>query len=245
MKYSKVLIGIILIFLMSLLFLFFVKEQRNSILLWKDQHIPIKIKENVKEYALGNINGDNKDYLVVLTGARWKKFGKEVVIFSLEEMEEIYRRDFSEFKPWKIAIGDIDGDGKDEISIGVYKKSPLHQVMAKRPFIYSFEDRKLEPKWRGSRLSRPFIDYTFFDIDGDGIDEILSIEILENDRKVINTYKWKGFGFEGYLETKDNEDITRLIVKENKVYIDIKEGKEKYLGMIKLQNNNLIIERVD
>lgn len=253
MKYSKILIEIILIFLMSLFFLFFESYIRADDLmsnlqlhLGKIEDLSFLKKEKIKDYAIGNVNGDNKDYLVVLTGERWEKFGREVVVFSLEEeIKEIYRREFSGLNPWKIAIGDIDGDRKDEISIGVYKESPLHEVMAKRPFIYSFENGKLEPKWRGSRLSRPFIDYIFSDIDGDGIDEIISIEILEDNRKIINTYKWKGFGFEGYLETKDYEDITKLWIDEGIIYTKIKEGKDKYLGMIKLEAHNLIIERVD
>ncbi|HAE92807.1 MAG TPA: hypothetical protein DCG60_09255 [Tissierella sp.] len=207
--------------------------------------LPIEIKDKVVDYAIGNINGDNIDYLVVLTGSRWRKFGKEVIIYSLKDMKEIYRRNFSEFKPWKIAIGDIDGDGKDEVSVGMYKKSPLHQVMAKRPFIYSFENGRLEPKWRGSRLSKPFTDYDFYDIDGDSIDEIISVEILESNRKIINTYKWKGFGFEGYLESKDYEDLKDLTIENERVYIGIKEGRDKYLGVVKLKDNNLIIERED
>lgn len=228
MKYSKGLIGISIIFLVGLSFLL------------------LGTKDKIKEHAIGKITEDNKDYLVVLTGVKWKKYGKEVVVFSLEEeKKEIYRENFSEFNPWKIAIGDIDGDGREEISIGVYKKSPLHQVMAKRPFIYSFINGRLEPKWRGSRLSRPFIDYNFYDIDGDGIDEIISIEILKDNRKLINAYKWKGFGFEGYLETKDFEDITKLIRKEDEIYIKVKEGRDKYLGIIELDDNNLIIERVE
>ncbi|MBU5256024.1 hypothetical protein [Tissierella praeacuta] len=232
---AKIILLYISIILLAL-FLFFSSNQVK---------LPIEIKDKVVDYAIGNINGDNIDYLVVLTGSRWRKFGKEVIIYSLKDMKEIYRRNFSEFKPWKIAIGDIDGDGKDEVSVGMYKKSPFHQVMAKRPFIYSFENGRLEPKWRGSRLSKPFTDYDFYDIDGDSIDEIISVEILESNRKIINTYKWKGFGFEGYLESKDYEDLKDLTIENERLNIGIKEGRDKYLGVVKLKDNNLIIERED
>lgn len=232
---AKIILLYISVILLAL-FLFFSFNQVK---------LPIEIKDKVVDYAIGNINGDNIDYLVVLTGSRWRKFGKEVIIYSLKDMKEIYRRNFSEFKPWKIAIGDIDGDGKDEVSVGMYKKSPFHQVMAKRPFIYSFENGRLEPKWRGSRLSKPFTDYDFYDIDGDSIDEIISVEILESNRKIINTYKWKGFGFEGYLESKDYEDLKDLTIENERLNIGIKEGRDKYLGVVKLKDNNLIIERED
>ncbi|MEY8417003.1 hypothetical protein AAK964_11930 [Tissierella praeacuta] len=230
---------IILLYISIILLALFLFISSNQV------KLPIEIKDKVVDYAIGNINGDNIDYLVVLTGSRWRKFGKEVIIYSLKDMKEIYRRNFSEFKPWKIAIGDIDGDGKDEVSVGMYKKSPFHQVMAKRPFIYSFENGRLEPKWRGSRLSKPFTDYDFYDIDGDSIDEIISVEILESNRKIINTYKWKGFGFEGYLESKDYEDLKDLTIENERLNIGIKEGRDKYLGVVKLKDNNLIIERED
>ena len=68
--------------------------------------------------------------------------------------------------PWKIQIGDVDGDGKDEIGIGVYKKAKFHPVMAKRPFIYGWDGKKLYPKWLGSRLSRPFKDFVLADFGG-------------------------------------------------------------------------------
>lgn len=264
-NYRGVLVLIILI-LLSLLFCFsFIKEieikrlslvkenyieiHKNIISIYNDKDILLdsyRSKKKIKDYSIGNIMGDNKDYLVILKGSNWSKYGKEVIIFLLEDkIEEIYRKDYSELKPWKIAIGDVDGDGVDEISIGVYKESPLHEVMAKRPFIYSFIDGELRPKWRGSRLARPFIDYIIFDLDGDGIDEIISIEILEDNRKIINSYKWKGFGFEGYLESKSYDDIDNIRIEQGIIYLLVKDGRTSYSGQLKSKGNNLIIERAD
>lgn len=228
MKYFRIgLIIVLSIFLMVSLLMF------------------LKLDGKVKDYDIGKITEGEEEYGVVLTGSRWKKYGREVIIYSVEEEKEIYRKDFSELNPWKIVIGDVDGDKIDDISVGVYKKSPLHPVMAKRPFIYSFIDGKLEPKWRGSRLSKPFIDYTFFDIDKDGIDEIISIEILQDNKKVINTYKWKGFGFEGFIQSKAFDDIKDLSREEGIIKVQVSEGKDSYFGLLKLEHNELIIERMD
>ncbi len=240
MKYSKKDLIILSIFLLGLSFFFFQKD--NSL---NTKNPLFLLDEKVKDYDIGDIVGDGKEYLVVLTGDNKKEYGEEVIIFKMEEGREIYRKNFSSLNPWKIVIGDVDGDKIDDISIGVYKESPLHPVMAKRPFIYSFKDGKIVPKWRGSRLSKPFTDYGFYDIDGDGVDEIVAIEILEDNRKTINTYKWKGFGFEVYLESQDFEDIENLTVKEDTVYIQIKEGNRSYMGFLQLRDNKLRIERVD
>lgn len=234
----KIKIIIFISFLILFLSIFPIKHQILSL------PIPLRLYEEVKAYDVGKITGDG-GYLVTLAGPRWKKYGKEMIIYSIEEKKEVYRKDISHLNPWKIVIGDVDGDEIDDISIGVYKESPLHPVMAKRPFIYSYNEGNLEPKWRGSRLSKPFTDYTLYDVDGDGIDEIIAIEMLKDGRKVINTYKWKGFGFEGFLQSQSFQDIMDLTKEEEKVIVKIIEEKEEFKGVLKLEDDNLIVERVD
>jgi hypothetical protein len=112
--------------------------------------------------------------------------------------------------PWKVQTCDVDGDGAKEISVGVYKKTQFHPVMAKRPFIYNYQDNRISPKWRGSRLARPFEDYIFADVDGDKKDELISIEVLQDGQNLVNTYKWKGFGFEGCGESPTYEKVEQL-----------------------------------
>lgn len=230
-KIKGLIIGVV--FLMMSPFLFFSEEYIDN-----DLEIFIKNK-GIRSYSIGDVDSSENTYLVGL-------IDDEIVIYLLEEeILEVFRKDFTEFDPWKISIGDVDGDGIDDISIGVYKESPLHPVMAKRPFIYNYTDGDLKPLWRGSRLSRPFTDYDLIDIDFDGMDELISIEILADDRRVINTYKWKGFGFEGYMESLDFEDLRDLIIEEGMAYIQVSEGKDYHMGLIRMGEENLIIERVD
>ena len=101
------------------------------------------------------------------------------------------------YQPWKIRFADVDLDGIPEIGMGVYKKSPLHQVLAKRLFIFNFQ-QGLQPKWLGSRLSRPFIDFDF--LSQNGQTTLYAIEISRNQQFRINTYAWDSFGFTGIKE---------------------------------------------
>lgn len=199
----------------------------------------------IMDYCLGDIDGDGLNEIIILSRNGFNKYGNSIKIFKCQnQIENIYEGDYSELKPWKIAVGDIDGDAKDEISIGVYKKTPYHKVMAKRPFIYYFKNGGLLPKWRGSRLSKPFVDYGFCDVDGDGMDEIIAIEVLNDTRKVINSYKWKGFGFEGFAESGAHVDLKGLRIDTGNAYVDVINKGENYTGLINLQGDILEIERV-
>ena len=230
MKYIKfILIGIGLIFLISLLFLH------------GDEYI---LKERVLDKAYGDIDGDGNNELIVLNKNMFGRYGKEVIIYNgMYDLTEIYRENFSELKPWK-DVGDVDGDGIYEVSVGVYKETIFHQVMDKRPFIYSYKDNRLVPKWRGSRLSRPFTDYIFYDLDNDDCDEIISIEILEDGKMVLNSYKWIGFGIEGFLESEIYDKIYRLNKGKDLLVTAVKDGY-KINGRVVIQDNMLMIERMD
>lgn len=196
------------------------------------------VLEDTKDFKSGNLFGGQEEFLIVLTGKRWEEYGKEIVIYSLENgKKEIFRKNIENLKPWSIQVGDVDYDNIDEIGIGVYKESPLHPIMAKRPFIYNFDGLDLMPKWRGSRLSRPFSEFVLFDIDNDGTCEIVSIEELEDGRNIVNSYKWKGFGFEGFEESEIYEEIYGFKIQEGDLKVLIKDGnKNVYIKVFDIEN---------
>ncbi|SNS28207.1 hypothetical protein SAMN05446037_100735 [Anaerovirgula multivorans] len=179
---------------------------------------------------IDDLNNDGDDKILLVIGEKGSEFGDTLIIlgFDGEMLKEVYSQSFQTLNPWKVQTCDVDGDGQKEISLGVYKEAQLHPVMAKRPFIYEWQDNELVPKWRGSRLSRPFTDYIFSDMDGSGSDELIAIEILERGEKVLHVYKWKGFGFEGVGESLPYEDIETIkkVQEENTsfLYALIKEG---------------------
>ena len=179
--------------------------------------------ERIISAVTSDLDWDSNEEILLLTGKRGEGFGKYLMILSYDsktarsskrvkgEFTEIYRHSFAGLKPWKVQTADVDGDRKKEISLGVYKTARFHPVPAKRPFLYNWEGGGLSPKWLGSRLSRPFEDYIFADLDSDGMDELVSVEVAANREKLINTYKWKGFGFEGMGESERFQDISNIM----------------------------------
>jgi hypothetical protein len=112
--------------------------------------------------------------------------------------------------PWKILMKDVDGDSKLDLCVGVWKKARFHPVFDNRLFIYNWEGQQLSPKWLGSRLSSPFLDFDFQDIDNDGVEELLALELQRNGLRRIMSYKWKGFGFEGLKVLRADLTIENL-----------------------------------
>lgn len=124
------------------------------------------------------------------------KIGGEEI--KIENEDNYLTLNITGLNPWKIEIANIDGK-EEEIALGVYKKSPHHDEMAKRLFLYNvdFKNKRLKPKVRISRLNNPMVDFTMRDIDGDGFDEILSVEKDLDGKYDLNGYDYiNSFVFE-------------------------------------------------
>jgi hypothetical protein len=59
---------------------------------------------------------------------------------------------------WDIQSGDIDGDGRPVIALCTWSKTRYIHQYARRYFIYGMTNRDAYPRWRGSRLSKPYIE---------------------------------------------------------------------------------------
>jgi hypothetical protein len=196
-----------------------------------------------------DLNRDGALEILVVLADSVSEYGNELIIFSYNNtLDEVFRVAYKELNPWKVMTGDVDGDGVKEISLGVYKKSDFHPIMARRPFIYNWDGSELSPKWLGSRLSRPFEDYIFSDVDDDNMDEIVAIEILQDGEKALNSYKWKGFGFEELAESQKYSDISELMPKnykndlKTKFSAKVKRGSSIWMEVDFCYKENSLIE---
>jgi hypothetical protein len=210
--------------------------------------------KDIISYSIGDIDLDGADELIAINDGGERKrlpsgepYGKFIEIyrdFKLLDGKVVlgekpdYSFDFTNMKPSKVQLGDVDGDKRADINIIMYKKVKFHNALAKRPFFYNFDSQKLIPLWLGSRLSRPFDDIILDDIDKDGIAELIAIEELENKNRILSVYKWEGFGFNLFIQ--GSEEFKKINFDNNKDGIKIiADGKERE---VKIVNKSILLE---
>ena len=164
-------------------------------------------RRDIVSYCFGDATNDGSPELLAIAGQGQnddgERYGQDLIICDVAAEADIgdlgyipaakirQRIDLSSIKPMKVQLGDVNGDGLNEVALCVYKTAKFHPVMAKRPFFFDLVKGNLIPLWLGSRLSRPFDDYVLYDLDADGIEEIVSIERLEDGDRVLAVYNQK------------------------------------------------------
>lgn len=164
-----------------------------------------------KEIVFGYAFDDSTGYLFCILGTDGDSYGKRIAVYRLKagEIREIYYGE-ERYNPWKVLLADVDGDRQIDICVGVWKKTFFDPEYDNRLFVYDWDDERLFPKWLGSRLSSPFEDYDFSDIDGDGKIELIALEIQQNGLKRVMSYKWQSFGFTGFEVLYKDQTVKKL-----------------------------------
>ncbi len=133
------------------------------------------------------------------------------------------------WKPWKIEIADVDGDGRREIIVGVFKSTKFFPKPHNCLFIYGFNGETAFPKWLGSSLSRPFADFTFADLDNEAGDELIAMETTLEGRISVAVYHWNSFGFT--LDWSQGDwQLAKLLGVENGLIQVEADGKDVFLA---------------
>lgn len=220
-----------------------------------------KQDERILSFFIADVDEDGTEELLTIEAADTtaeleigEKYGSLLCIYKeflwdrnkqiLQAVDPLYSFDLSSLKPLTVQAGDINGDGKREISVVVYKETQFHPVPAKRPFFYALTDGKLEKIWLGSRLARPFADFVLCDMDGDGFEEIVAIESTQDGKQVIALYHWAGFGFDMEAESEVLEPPVSFVDERHEIRKSIQVNTADGLRWADKQENRVVLSMV-
>jgi hypothetical protein len=166
-----------------------------------------------------DLDGDGRKEQIVLDGSR------EPTLSVRRAGKRLWEGVPGRWRPWKLLLADVDGDGKREIVVGVRKTTRFFPRPHNCLFVYRFDGRTVRPKWLGSSLSRPFVDFAFANLDGDAADELVSVEIPRDGKRCVAVYSWNGFGFSMDRQQGPWRSVRLAQVGRNRVVLEADSGR--------------------
>jgi len=112
---------------------------------------------------------------------------------------------------WDMSVGDVDGDGEQEVALCTYSYTARDPSYARRFFVYGWDGgNDLCPMWRGSRLCRPYLSAGLADVTGDDKAELVSVEVALSGKLLVVVYEWNQFGFWGLGHSVEYDHIQQV-----------------------------------
>lgn len=205
-----------------------------------------KFKPALKEgwvIVNGAIEGQ-KAYTIVSTGDN-KDYGDLFVVFHRNsdlQWEQEYENDFKDLKPWKLELGDVNGDGSSEILIAVRKTTHFDTEEKNRMFVFRYDGEKLIKTWTGSGTEKTWSDFLVGNLLPIKGEELIFIEQAENGKERLSVYYWFDFGFVLLGQSGSFKNILNIsILEENRIRMTYDEVWQKK-AILTVKSGKLIEE---
>ncbi len=168
----------------------------------------LKSSETIIDYAIEN----NKAFLLVST-VKELGFGDLFLVLERKGEEQwvrVYENDFTLLKPWKLELGDVDGDGITDILTAVRKTTHYDPKERNRLFIFNYQEAGLVKKWTGSDIAGNWMDFEVGELVDTKGEEIVFLSREEEGREKLLAYAWYDFGFLMLAQSEEYEGISSV-----------------------------------
>jgi hypothetical protein len=106
---------------------------------------------------------------------------------------EVWRSD-SGWQVADVALGDPNNDGRFEALVAFLRPDASGRLRS-QPFIVGYRRGLFGTRWGGSPIERPLLEVKLADVDGDGAQELLTIESISDTQQRPTVWRWHGWGF--------------------------------------------------
>jgi len=114
---------------------------------------------------------------------------------------------YTPYEVFDMKTGDMNGDGKTDICIGIIKPTPFDPVIKKRLYIFQIDRDYIRPLWLSSRLVSPLEEFKVCHHK-----DRCTIKAIERQTKklyCIREYRWESFGMSFIKTLNDSISYTQ------------------------------------
>ncbi len=212
------------------------QADREGLWILKELGKALEEKEEIIDYAMDG----SRAFLLVGTGKEEPDYGDLFLVLEREDSGEwarMYENDFTGLKPWKLELGDVDGDGMIEIVTAVRKTTYYDREERNRLFVFNYGEAGLVKKWTGSQIAGNWTDFEIGDLVSTRGEEIVFLSRTKEGRDKLFVYAWYDFGFLMLAQSEEYQEITGVgLCGENRIRLTHGQGKEYLM----LRNNQIV-----